>query len=283
MTVSEIRQRARLVRDFRKIPLVEADEARLGQVFINLLINAAQAIPEDGSNEHEIRIVTATDAQGRAVIEVRDTGPGVPAGLATRIFDPFFTTKPVGVGTGLGLSISHSLVTAMGGSIAVCEHDGPGAAFRVVLPPASPKRALTRVAVAATSAPASTRVKAAVLVIDDEPAVGTMLGRVLADHDVTAVTSAREGLALLDSGRRFDVIISDVMMPEMSGVDLYEELCRRFSEYKERLVFLSGGAFSPATKAFLQRIGNERIEKPFEPRRIRDLVQLMVTGAGRST
>lgn len=105
MTFNEIRHRARLVKDFRKIPRVEADEARLGQVFINLLINAAQALPEGDTAAHEIRLVTSTDMQGRAVIEVSDTGTGIPAEVVERIFDPFFTTKPVGVGTGLGLSI----------------------------------------------------------------------------------------------------------------------------------------------------------------------------------
>jgi PAS domain S-box-containing protein len=282
MTASEIRHRAHLVRDYGETPLVEVDDARLGQVFINLLINAAQAIPEDGTSGHEIRVTTSTDEQGRAVIEVRDTGPGVPVHLATRIFDPFFTTKPVGIGTGLGLSISHSIVTSLGGSITACEHDGPGALFRVVLPPAAAEKIPPRVVATAppitvTGAPLVARV----LVVDDEPAVGVMLGRVLGGHRVTAVTRARDALQLLDSGKLFDVIISDVMMPEMSGVDLYRELCRRFPAYKERFVFLSGGAFSPVIKAFLQSIEAPRIEKPFEPRRIREIVQLVAAGGIR--
>src|SRR5690606_17350165 len=102
MTFNEIRHRARLVKDYRKIPNVAADEARLGQVFINLLINAAQSLPEGDSAQHEIRLTTSTDTQGRAVIEVSDTGSGIPAEVVERIFDPFFTTKPVGIGTGLG-------------------------------------------------------------------------------------------------------------------------------------------------------------------------------------
>src|ERR1019366_955916 len=99
MAFNEIRHRARVVKDYGKIPLVDADEARLGQVFINLLVNAAQAIPDGAGAASEIRIVTSTDEAGRAVIEVRDTGAGIPAGLIGRIFDPFFTTKPVGIGT----------------------------------------------------------------------------------------------------------------------------------------------------------------------------------------
>lgn len=281
MTASETRHRARLVRDYGKTPPIEADDARLGQVFINLLLNAAQAIPEGGGPEHEIRVVTRTDDQGRAVIEVHDTGPGVPSPLATRIFEPFFTTKPVGVGTGLGLSISHAIVTAMGGSLELCEQRGPGAVFRVVLPAAAPAKVDPPPVVPARS-PAPTGLNGTVLVVDDEPTVGTMLVRVLGQHDVTAVTAARQALELLESGRSFDVIITDVMMPEMSGVGLYQELSRRFPLYTKRLVFLSGGAFSPTTKAFLRELENHHIEKPFDPNRVRDLVRQMVAAARQS-
>src|SRR5690606_36103792 len=116
-----------------KIPRIDADEARLGQVFINLLINAAQALPEGDTAMHEIRLTTSTDSQGRAVIEVSDTGTGIPAEVVERIFDPFFTTKPVGIGTGLGLSICHTIVTGMGGEIVVESQPGSGTTFRVVL------------------------------------------------------------------------------------------------------------------------------------------------------
>jgi PAS domain S-box-containing protein len=134
MAFGEIRHRARLVKDYGEIPLVEADDARLGQVFVNLLVNAAQALPEGGVDTHEIRIVTSTDAMGRAVVEVQDTGPGIPAHVIGRVFDPFFTTKPVGVGTGLGLSICHNIVTSLGGQITASNQEGRGAIFRVALP-----------------------------------------------------------------------------------------------------------------------------------------------------
>jgi two-component system cell cycle sensor histidine kinase/response regulator CckA len=280
MTFNEIRHRARLVRDYGSTPLVEVDAARLGQVFVNLLVNAAQAIPEDGATTHQIRVVTSTDALGRAVIEVRDTGPGVPKDLVERIFDPFFTTKPVGIGTGLGLSVSHSIVTALGGAISVVDSHGRGGAFRVVLPAASATKPGAPVEAApaaplAVAAPLLPPV-AAVLVVDDEPAIGATLRRVLAGHDVTVVTRAKDALGLLDSGASFDVILSDVMMPEMSGLDFYMELSKRFADHSDRVVFISGGAFTPATRASLERTGNLRIDKPFEPRHIRDVVQRFV-------
>jgi PAS domain S-box-containing protein len=272
MTFNEIRHRARLVKDYGRIPLVFADEARLGQVFINLLVNAAQALPEGKSDAHEIRIVTETDSDGAAVIEVRDTGCGIPPAIIGRIFDPFFTTKPVGIGTGLGLSICHNLVTKMGGTLSVASKEGRGTTFRIVLPPA--EAASVDVVVAESPArparPAVTR--AAVLVVDDEPAIGAVLRRVLGDHEVTAVNTAREAIELLAAGRKFDVIFSDLMMPEMSGMDLYDELARHFPDAAERMVFVSGGAFTPNAKAFLDRVTNERIEKPFDPRSLRSTV-----------
>ena len=136
MAFSEIRHRARLVKDYGAIPPVEVDESRLGQVFINLLVNAAQAIVEGDTEGNEIRVVTSTDTAGRAVIEFRDTGSGIPESDLPRIFDPFFTTKPVGVGTGLGLSICHGIVSNMNGQITAENGEARGAVFRVVLPAA---------------------------------------------------------------------------------------------------------------------------------------------------
>jgi len=136
MTANERRGRARLVRDYGTTPLVDGDEARLGQVFVNLLVNALQALPDGAIDATEIRIVTMTDVEGRAVVEIRDTGTGIPGALMGRIFDPFFTTKAVGVGPGLGLSICHTIVTGMGGEIRATSVPGHGTTFRVVLPAA---------------------------------------------------------------------------------------------------------------------------------------------------
>ena len=144
LTGSELRHRARLVKDYQELPPIEADEGRLGQVFVNLLVNATQALPEGQADRHEIRVATTTAPDGRALIEIQDSGPGIPGELLSRIFDPFFTTKPIGVGTGLGLSICHSLVTALAGEITVASTPGAGATFRVYLPAARPPQTVTR-------------------------------------------------------------------------------------------------------------------------------------------
>ena len=273
MAFNEIRHRARLVKDFGKVPRIEADDARLGQVFLNLLVNAAHAIGEGKLEGNEIRIVTSTDGEGRAVVEVRDTGPGIPPALLSRVFDPFFTTKPVGVGTGLGLAISHNIVTGMGGIIAVKSEVGRGTTFRVTLPPSTAHQESTP---ACASAPAARTHAATVLVVDDEPAVGMAVRRVLRGHDVTIVNSARRALDLVATGKEFDVVLSDLMMPEMSGMELYEELARAHPKIASRVVFVTGGAFTPEAHAFLDRVGNERMDKPFEVKRLRELVERFV-------
>jgi CheY-like chemotaxis protein len=274
MSFNEIRHRARLVKDYGDTPQVEADDARLGQVFINLLVNAAQAIPEGDSEANEIRIVTSTDAQGRAVIEVLDTGPGIPADALGRVFDPFFTTKPIGVGTGLGLSICHSIVTSLGGEISASNREGGGARLRVVLAPAAlPSRM--------SAPPGHVEIalkpgRATVLVVDDERAVSTILSRILDNHDVTAVTSAKDALELIAAERVFDLILSDLMMPGMSGMEFHDTLASSHPRVAERMVFMSGGAFTPAARAFLDRVPNERLEKPFNAGVVRELVQRFV-------
>ncbi|MFP2931345.1 sensor histidine kinase, partial [Pyxidicoccus sp. 3LG] len=136
IAMAELRPRAKLVKDYGEVPRVEGNEARLAQVFLNLLINSAHAIPEGRAESNEVRLVTRVAPNGMVVAEVRDTGIGIPPESLGRIFDPFYTTKP-GVGTGLGLSLCHAYVTAMGGTISVESEPGRGAVFRVTLPRAA--------------------------------------------------------------------------------------------------------------------------------------------------
>jgi signal transduction histidine kinase len=137
LVAADLRQRARLRRELGDVPQILGNETRLAQVFLNLLTNAVQAIPEGHREHHEVKVVTCTDKQGRAVIEVCDTGPGIPDHLQGRIFEPFFSTRPIGQGSGLGLSICHGIVTAHGGEIQVSSQVGRGTTFRVILPPAA--------------------------------------------------------------------------------------------------------------------------------------------------
>ncbi len=276
MAQNEIRHRARLVKDYGvDLPLVEGNEGKLGQVFLNLLVNAAHSIPEGRIEQNEIRVVTRVDEKGRVVVEIRDTGEGIPADRLPRIFVPFFTTKAIGFGTGLGLSTSHGIVTALGGSIQVKSEVGRGSVFRVVLPVAA--RAPATVPLAKASEPALALQRGRVLVVDDDPMVAAVVRRVLGrEHDVVVVTSGRAALEHLHSAERVDVILCDLMMPEMTGMDLHEELARVRPDDAQSMVFLSGGAFTSRAREFLERVPNERFEKPFDLGAMRSLVRRFV-------
>jgi PAS domain S-box-containing protein len=270
MTGNEIRHRCQVDKQYGVIPAVLADQSRLGQVFINLLINAAHAIPVGHLEHNWIRIVTKTDDRGRAVVEIHDSGRGIPEHVRSRIFEPFFTTKDVGEGTGLGLSICHGIVTGFGGEIDVVSRVGVGTTFRVLLPAAA--HFVPSPPPVAISAPAPGR--GAVLVVDDDARLRETLARLLRkEYDVTLAACAEEALAPIRAGKRYAVIISDLMMPEMTGMEFYAQLQRLDPRQAQRVVFITGGAFTSTASAFLDTIANPRLEKPFELTALRDLLR----------
>ncbi len=272
---SEVSQRARLIKDYGGVPRVLANDARLGQVCLNLIVNAAQSIPEGHVDENEIRLSTRRDSHGRVQIEVADTGEGIAAPLLAHIFEPFFTTKPRSNGTGLGLSICKDLVERLGGTLTVESEVGKGSLFRISFPElsapgdASVERheALTPKIEAATAADAGVprARRGQVLIVDDEPRLCAILARLLAsEHDVTTFTSAAAAVDRIAGGQRFDVIFSDLMMPGMSGMDLHAEVVRLAPQQAKRMVFLTGGAFTPKASEFLGTVRNRLLDKPFD-------------------
>jgi len=270
----EIRHRARLIKKFAEIPVVDGNEARFGQVFLNLVVNAAQAISEGEVAKNEIVIATYTDEAGHAVVEVRDTGRGIPAHVFPKLFEPFFTTKPVGVGTGLGLSISRRIVEDAGGTIAVTSEVDGGTMVRVVLPPAAVRTKLT-------SNPPRSRGAGSqggrLLVVDDDVAVRRALMRILgSDHDVSTVSSGAEAIELIGSGERFDVVLCDLMMPNVTGDQCYQRVSEIAPAQAARFVFMSGGAFTASARAFLETTQHPTLEKPFDLELLRSVVQQVV-------
>jgi PAS domain S-box-containing protein len=279
---NEIRHRARMVTEFSAVPLIRGSEQRLGQVFLNLLINAAQAIPEGKVHQNEIRAVTRLDDTGRVVVEIHDTGSGIALDVAERIFDPFFSTKPVGTGTGLGLSICHGIVMALGGEIVVESRVGSGSTFRLLFPVANEgRRGVAERSERPREATPSARGR--ILVVDDEPLICKSIARVLSPfHEVVALTSAREALLRLEGAQPFDVILCDLLMPEMSGMDFHSALLVRAPRAAERTAFLTGGAFTQQARLFLERVSNPRLEKPFDPAALREFVNKLLLGAAPS-
>ena len=272
----QIRHRARLVRDFQAKQRARGSEARLGQVFLNLLVNAAQAIVPGSTRDNQIRVATrdVIDERGERVeIIISDTGAGIPEKIRARIFDPFFTTKPVGEGTGIGLAISHSIVSAVGGQMDVESVEGKGTTFRVTLfaaqgdEPNTPTQAMRR-----DPSEANPAAKARVLVVDDEPLIREMVCDALAEHQVEAVASGREALPrIVDED--WDLILCDMIMPEVSGVEVWERLGELRPEARSKLVFMTGGDFSGKSANFMDSVSVRRLEKPFSIKALRALVR----------
>src|SRR5262249_36177574 len=240
---TRLRPRGRMVTDYQPVPPAAGDESRLGQCLLNLLLNAIAAFPDDDVERNEIRLSTRT-AGGDVIVEVSDNGVGIPPENLKRIFEPFFTTRDVGAGMGLGLAICHGIVRELGGDISVASEVGKGTTFTVTLPIA---RGHELRAIEPPPPPGPAR-RLRVLVVDDEISVARGLARLLArDHDVVAVTSVPEALDRV-AEERFDVVVCDVMMPVQGGIELHDRLD---PELRSRVVFLSGGAFTPRTEAFL--------------------------------
>ncbi len=282
MVANEIRHRARLVKDYGPVPDVVANEARLGQVFLNLLLNAVQALPEDHAESNEIHLTLRAPVPDRVTVEVRDNGVGIPAQVRGRIFEPFFTTKPVGIGTGLGLTICHGIVTSLGGTLSFESEVGKGTVFRVELPVAVRTMGATAVArvIGEPPPPSTAAARGRILVVDDEPIVCFSLERLLStEGEVVALTSARQALASIQAGERFDVILCDLMMPEMDAPVLYEEIRKISPAQAERMVFVTGGAFTVRAREFLESVPNPRLGKPFD---VEALVELVRSRIGHS-
>jgi PAS domain S-box-containing protein len=261
---NELRHRARLIRTYETNALVHGNAARLEQVFLNLLVNAAHAVSDLEPARAEIHVRVGSPSDDRVLVEVVDNGLGIPEDVLPRVFDPFFTTKPVGVGTGLGLPICRSIVEGFGGAIVIESAEGRGTNVRINLPafvepeaPAEDERPATQ-----SSYPPPDRGR--ILVVDDEPLVASLLGRILSpDHDVTVATSAGEALAMMGE-QTFDVIVCDVMMPGTTGMDLYGIIRAKNPRLADRMVFVTGGAFVPRVAEFLASIENPKLDKPID-------------------
>lgn len=268
-TSRELGSRARVVSSLAKTPRVALDETRLGQVLVNLLINAAHAIEPGRVDCNCVTVSTGLDEAGNVTIEVEDSGSGIPEDVLPHVFEPFFTTKSSGIGTGLGLAICHGIVAGCGGKIDVESRVGTGTCFRVVLPPAPPLKVASRPVLG----PLSPEISGRLLVIDDDELVLRALTRQLKMHTVVGVTSARQALDRLERGERFDVIVSDLMMPEMTGVEFFETLLERFPCAAQQVIFMTGGALTPKVASFLASVPNSCLMKPCDSAALGNAVQ----------
>lgn len=256
---NSIQHGATIVEEFLPAPAVRANPQQLGQVFLNLLLNAAQAFGDAQNGGNVISVRAFTDADGYAVIEVSDNGPGIPRSLHHRVFEPFFTTKAHAEGTGLGLYICRDIIAAHDGLIAVRSNEPTGTTFSIRLPPTSEP----------ANAPASLRATVTrhtgltILIVDDEPLICRSLKRLLQGNTVMVADRGVDALRLLER-QFFDVVFCDLMMPEIDGIDLHAAVSSKDPDQAQRFVFMTGGAFTERAQRFLASVDNRTLEKPVD-------------------
>jgi len=270
LSFDDVRHRARVQRHFNEVPRVLGNETRLVQVMLNLVTNAAQSIAPGSPDDNQITVeVKLAETDGEVEVVVTDTGVGISEDHLPKVFEPFFTTKPAGEGTGLGLSICHRLIHAMGGRIQVTSEEGNGSRFSVFLTIAAGR--LDADAPMSDPAPGTSR-RLRLLVVDDEVLVARAVRRVF-DKEFR-VDVALDGQAALEKLRRadYDVVLCDVMMPGISGLDVYRQVRAENEPLARRFVFATGGLFSQELSDNVKRLSNMIVEKPFDPAELRRVI-----------
>jgi PAS domain S-box-containing protein len=267
LVANEVRFKARIIRNYNRSQPVIADRTRLSQAFLNIVLNAAQAIEGNSPEDNWIRVETGTENDG-ILVSIANSGPPIAKEHLPKIFDPFFTTKQVGQGVGLGLSIAYETVRRHGGYIEARSDDSAPTTFRVWLPldtglvlrphpePSEPR----------------TRQAASVLIVDDDKLFRNSLRRILEKYYDVSVAPNGERAAELLAERRYDAVLCDLIMPRVTGMDLYETIVKRSPEQGARFVFLTGGTNSPEARDFLLNVKNPRAYKPVNAIEIIDII-----------
>jgi two-component system, cell cycle sensor histidine kinase and response regulator CckA len=275
MSSNEIRFRATLTLDFEPTAMVWASEGKLSQVFLNLLINASHAMAQSEDRAIVVRTWTADD---RVCAAVEDSGAGIAAKDLPHIFEPFFSTKPIGAGSGLGLAICRNIIEEFGGDIRIESEPGKGTRVIVRLPAYS-ELAVVRSTLAPSETEALPNLRGRILIVDDEAQLRGVMQRLLVAHDVVTATSGKEALSILEHDRAFDLILCDLMMPEVTGMDVHRWLVLRDPTLAARLVFITGGVFGPVAAEYLHDAGNLKLDKPFSNERFKDVVSRRIRAA----
>jgi two-component system NtrC family sensor kinase len=256
------------------LPQVLADPDQLGNVFTNLIVNAQQALMEKQGGR-ELHVKSSFDPAAKTVrIAVVDNGPGIKPEIRSRIFEPFFTTKPTGIGTGIGLPLCHGIIRSHGGTLDVVDTPGGGATFVVTLPVSMAAVTTAKPDVVAPHGHHS------ILIVDDEPEIAETLADILrADgHTAEIAFSGHSAMERLET-QDFEVILSDLRMPEMDGPALYRAIKERKPHLLKRIAFVTGDTLGRDVEGFLKEVGAPYLEKPFQPEEVRKLVADVVNGA----
>lgn len=271
-----VRHKARLIRDLGAVLPVALPRGRLDQILTNLLVNAAQAIP-DGSPESHRVTVTTRQVEDAVVVAVEDTGPGMTTEQQKRVFEPFFTTKPRGVGTGLGLSICREIAEAHGGSIRCQSRPGEGTRFEVRLP-VIPDPEL-RYSTVPPSLPRVLDGRGRVLLIDDEPNIREVYKLLLGDEfEMQTASNGRQALELMATND-YDVVVSDVMMPDMDAAQLLEAISATRPILADRFILYTGGAVSGRARTLIESSHIPVLYKPLLTDDLKTAIRQRMAGA----
>ena len=260
LVAHEVVYRAELVKRVDATPRVNGDRIKLTQVLTNLLLNAAQAIPEGDREHNRVEIATGAREQ-RVFVRVSDTGAGIPKEVQARLFEPFFTTKPGDRGMGLGLAVSAEIVRRHRGELRFESAPGRGTVFEMWLPAeiGSPRS----VAPAPPPAKPSEAERPRVLIVDDEAELLVAYQRLFSKQlDLTLAPGGRAAVSLLETDARWDAILCDIMMPDLDGAAVFDWITEHRPELVDRLGFCTGGAFTPRSRALVERVAGRLFDKP---------------------
>ncbi len=257
MTGGELRHRAQIVVAFEDIPMVLGSEPRLAQVITNLLLNAAHALPRGAAETHSVKLVASHD-ETHVELCIEDTGEGIPPEHLPHLFEPFYTTRTERGGTGLGLAICRTLMAAQNGEIHITSEPGKGTSVTLRMPIATELEAPRAVA-----QPRTIVTPRRVLLVDDDLQILELMCKSLAPHAVSVASSGREALRLLEQGERFDVIVCDLVMPDVSGVEVHERVRKLTPGFERRIIFMTGGILTSASPNVIASLPNACLHKPF--------------------
>jgi CheY-like chemotaxis protein len=246
------------------LPYTVADAGQLQQVFMNIVLNAEteMKLAHGGGT-----LLVKTECVDDTIrISFKDDGPGIPEENINRIFDPFFTTRKVGEGTGLGLSVCHGIITEHNGRIYAHSEPDKGATFIVELPIMIETKQLEIPSAARQEIQQVSTRKGNILIIDDEPSVLQFLEKLLTDkgHYVDAVDNAKEAIKLFNS-KIYDLIVMDMLMPGISGIELYKKFQQKDKSVGGRVLIMTGDVLGTTTRTAISETRASHIEKPFDP------------------
>ncbi len=274
----DIKYKACIRRELSRTPLAHADEGRLSQVLLNLLVNAAQA-PE-GVDPKQV-LLRSYQQGNRVCLEVCDNGAGISASALGQVFEPFFTTKAAGEGSGMGLAISREIVRGFGGDMEVESTPGQGATFRVILPIAEQPTAV----LAEDDDPTEEHLplhRPRILVVDDEPMMLRAIERRLTrDYEVTCAVTGSQALERLSEEANWDMVLCDLVMPGVDGAAVYRWIQTHRPQLLERTVLMTGGAVTSESRCLLDETDNVVLSKPLQVPQLLRVLRGMVSASSQ--